>query len=82
MKVNEHVSYKSEDSDGALKCDCEARDFDGRDHVFYDRVLAFNLKVYEHKFMNTIEATKRGPHQGYNGKYMEVEQPCHVLLDH
>ncbi len=31
-------------------------------HAFYDRAIAFNLKVYEHRFMNTIEATKRGPH--------------------
>ncbi len=31
------------------------------DHEFYDRTLPFNLKVYEHKFINTIEATKRGP---------------------
>ncbi len=32
--------------------------------------------------MITIEATKRGPHQGHNGKYMEVEGPCPDLLDH
>ncbi len=46
-------------------------------HEFYDKVLAFNLKVYEHKFMNTIEATNRGPNQGHKRKYVEVEGPCH-----
>ncbi len=49
-------------------------------HEFYDRAIVFQF--YEHKFMNTIEATKRGPHQVHIGKYMEVEGPCHVLLDH
>ncbi len=31
---------------------------------------------------STIETTKRGPHKGHNRKYMEVEGPCHDLLDH
>ncbi len=51
-------------------------------HEFYDRAIAFNLKVYEHKFMNTIEAPKRSPHQGHNRKYMEVEGAYDVLLEH
>ncbi len=29
------------------------------------QAITFNVKVYEHKFMNTIEATKTGPHQGH-----------------
>ncbi len=36
-------------------------------HEVYDRAIAFILNVYERKFMITIEATKRGPHQGHNG---------------
>ncbi len=53
-----------------------------RGYEFYDRTIAFNLKVYEHKFMNTIESTKKGPHHGYNRKYMEVEGLSYVWLDH
>ncbi len=43
-----------------------------------------NVNIYEHRFINTstIETTKRGPHKGNNRKYMEVEGPCHDLLDH
>ncbi len=76
------MSYKSEDTNGAMKCECEVIDFDGGAMSFYDRAIAFNLHVYEHKFMTTIEVTKRGPHQGHNWKYMEVEGRCHVLLNH
>ncbi len=32
--------------------------------------------------MNNAEATKKVPNQGYNGTYMEMEGPCHVLLAH
>ncbi len=45
-------------------------------------MIVFNLNVYENKFIKTIEATKRYPHQGDNRKYMEVEGPCHELPDH
>ncbi len=30
----------------------------------------------------TLLRPQRGPHQGHNRKCMEVEGPCHVLLDH
>ncbi len=38
-----------------MKCDCEAMEFD-------DRAIEFNLNVYVQRCMNTIEATKNGPH--------------------
>ncbi len=43
-----------------------------------------NLNVYELRFINTsiIETTKRGHNKRHNRKYMEVEGPCHDLLDH
>ncbi len=43
-----------------------------------------NVNFYEHRFINTstFETTRRGPYKGYNRKYMEVEGPCHYLLDH
>ncbi len=59
--------------------DCGAMDLDDEGMTFMTRALVFNLKVYKHRFMNTIEATKRVPHQGNYGVYMEVEGPCHFF---
>ncbi len=56
-----------------MNCDCEAMDIDLG-------TISFMAGSY-HSFMSTSEATKRGPHQGHNGKYMEVEGPCPDLLD-
>ncbi len=57
-------------------------DFDGEDMSFM--MGPSNLNVYEHRFINTstIVTTKRGLHKGHNRKYMELEGPCHDLLDH
>ncbi len=63
--------------DGAMCCDCEVMDFDDEDMSFMTGPQHSILK-----FMNTVEATNRGPHHGHNGKYMEVEGSCHVFLDH
>ncbi len=43
-----------------------------------------NLNVYEHRFINTstTETTKGGSDEERNRKYMEVEGPCHDLLNH
>ncbi len=46
-------------------CDCEVMEFDGAAMSFMTGPYNSNLNVYEHKFMKTIEATKRGPHQGH-----------------
>ncbi len=44
-------------------CDCEAMDFDGEAMSFMTGTIVFNIKVYEHKFMNTIEVSKSDPYQ-------------------
>ncbi len=41
--------------------DCEAMDLDGEVMSFMTVTIVFNIKVYGHKFMNTIEATKEVP---------------------
>ncbi len=62
-------------------CDCEFMDFDGEDMSFM--MGPSNLNVYEYMFINTsIETTKRGPRNGHNRKYLEVEGPCRDLLHH
>ncbi len=63
-------------------CNCEVMDFDGEDMSVM--MGPSNLNIYEHRFINTstIETTKICPHKGHNRKYMEVEGPCHNLLDH
>ncbi len=65
-----------------MSCDCEVMDFGDEDMSFI--MGPSNLNIYEHRFINTstIETTKRGPHQGHNRKYMEVEGRCHDLQDH
>ncbi len=62
-------------------CNCEVMDFDGEDMSFM--MGPSNLNVYEHRLIKTsaIETTKRGPHKGHIRKYMEVEGPCHDLLE-
>ncbi len=63
-------------------CDCEIMDFDGEDMSFMTGPS--NLSIYEYRFINnsTIETIDRSFHKGHNRKYMEVEGPCHDLLDH
>ncbi len=55
--------------------------------TFYEKhhvaiLLNEGCTLVAHRFVSTIGATKRGPHQGHNGKYMDVEGPCHVVPDH
>ncbi len=51
-------------------------------HEFNDTAIAFNLKVYDHRFMNTIEATKGGPHQGHKWKIYGSGGTLSCLLEH
>ncbi len=60
-------------------CECEV--VDDTMSIMTGPQHSCNLKVYDRKFMNTIEATHRGHHHGYSEKYMEVEGSCHVFLD-
>ncbi len=47
----------------------------------YVVVCIKSILVWLNWLVSTIGPTKRGPHRGYNWKYMEVDGPCHVLPD-
>ncbi len=66
--------------DEVMDLDGGARNFCEKHHVAI--ILNQGYILLAHRFVRTSGATKRGPHQGHNGKYMEVEGPYNVLPDY